>query len=237
MRLKISCDSAGTLLLANKIKVFCFFLNYDTVYESSFLQGLLQKCPKVSLCLTRVFLCCGVNEKVVNSLLFKKKQKKCESKERKWSGALVSEASCRLVIRPMCHVGVSGGTEEGSERSKEASGGRHRRNTGNARLTSPTALSFSCICTFSAGSSFVSDLKVFFPCCFPFFFLLCGRGLGGRRAGAEGRGGLLAFLHRVLCARPGLGSGPYPLSTLSRFPDSRPSSPPLNNPRHPFNSP
>lgn len=41
-------------------------------------------------------------------------------------------------------------------------------------------------------------------------------------------GGLLAFLHRVLCARPGLGSGPYPLSTLSRFSDSHPSSSPLN---------
>ncbi|KAK2840035.1 hypothetical protein Q5P01_013775 [Channa striata] len=42
-------------------------------------------------------------------------------------------------------------------------------------------------------------------------------------------GGLLAFLHRVLCARPGLGSAPYPLFTLSRFSDYRPSSSsPLN---------
>lgn len=42
-----------------------------------------------------------------------------------------------------------------------------------------------------------------------------------------GGGGLLAFLHRVLCARPGLGSSPYPLFTLSRFPDYHPSSSPL----------
>lgn len=35
----------------------------------------------------------------------------------------------------------------------------------------------------------------------------------------------MAFLHRVLCARPNLGSGPYPLCTLS---DSHPSPSPLN---------
>lgn len=41
-------------------------------------------------------------------------------------------------------------------------------------------------------------------------------------------GGLLAFLHCVLCAQPGLGSSPYPLFTLSRFSDYHPSSSPLN---------
>lgn len=52
-------------------------------------------------------------------------------------------------------------------------------------------------------------------------------------------GGLLAFLHPMLCARPGLGSGPFPLSTLSfwlvwlqplllttKCSHSRPTSPP-----------
>lgn len=47
----------------------------------------------------------------------------------------------------------------------------------------------------------------------------------------------MAFLHRVLCARPGLGSCPYPLSPLSPFSDSLPSSSPLNNPLQPLQLP
>lgn len=49
--------------------------------------------------------------------------------------------------------------------------------------------------------------------CYPPFFF-------GRRPG--GGGGVLAFLHCVLCAWPGLGWDPYPLFTLSRFSDTPP---------------
>lgn len=88
---------------------------------------------------------------------------------------------------------------------------------------------FLCISAYSTGSFLFATFDMFFSSLFtsaappspPLISLVEDR-VGG---------GLLAFLHRVLCARPGLGSGPYPLSTLSRFSDSHPSSSfPLNTP-------
>lgn len=87
---------------------------------------------------------------------------------------------------------------------------------------------FSCALAHTALLSFYSQrLTFFFPLCLP-PLLPPSPPLSSLVEDRVG-GGLLAFLHRVLCARPGLGSGPYPLSTLSRFSDSHPSSSfPLN---------
>lgn len=69
-------------------------------------------------------------------------------------------------------------------------------------------------------------IAVLFCSLFFFFFLEDQLGVW------VGGGGLLAFLHCVLCARPGLGWVPYPLFTLSHFSDTPP--PPPHTPTLPF---
>lgn len=139
--------------------------------------------------------------------------------------------------------GCPGAPKREVSRGKEASGAQHGQNTGNARLTSPTAPSFfthsHIIAPVNRLYLICSILKRVSSQSLPrlLSLLLSPLSLVEGRVG----GGLLAFLHRVLCARPGLGRGPYPLSTLSRFSDSHPSSSPLNTLPPPllnlFNSP
>lgn len=115
--------------------------------------------------------------------------------------------------------------------SEEASNRQPGQNTGNAYFASTTALSLLSIELVKHLFTFLNAFLALLSCS-PFFLSLLPLvedWMGG--------GGLLAFLHRVLCARPGLGSCPYPLSPLSPFSDSLPSSSPLNNPLQPLQLP